>query len=80
MVFCKKFGQELPGLPSAPLKGPVGDVILNHVSEEAWNEWLETQMKIVNEERLDLSEEKAQKRLFEQMVTYLGLNDFVDLE
>lgn len=74
-VFCTHFKKELPSLKSAPLKGPLGDLVVRHVSEEAWQEWLEAQIKIINEERLDLSEEIAQERLYNQMVTFLGLPD-----
>ncbi len=80
MVFCKKLGKNLPALSEAPLKGPVGQVILDNVSEEAWQDWVEAEIKIINEERLDLSEERAQIRLFEQMVEFLSLGDLVDLD
>lgn len=74
LVFCKKYGKELPALEKAPLQGAIGQFIVTHISAEAWAEWLEAQIKIINEQRLDLSEEKAQKRLYEQMVEYLNLD------
>lgn len=74
-VFCKRLKEELEALSEAPIKGPIGEIILRNVSREAWEEWLEIQMKIINEERLDLSEESAQKRLFDQMVSYLSIDD-----
>jgi Fe-S cluster biosynthesis and repair protein YggX len=73
MIFCKRFNQEMPGLNEPPLFGPLGEVIKQHVSADAWHEWLEVQMKIINEERLDLSEESSQARLFKQMCTFLNL-------
>lgn len=73
LVFCKKFGCEKPALDQAPLKGAIGELILAHVSAEAWQEWAEAQIKIINETRLDLSDEKAQSRLYEQMLDYLNL-------
>lgn len=76
-VFCSHFKKELPALAKPPLSGPLGMIIQEHVSEDAWNEWLEAQIKIINEERLDLSEENAQERLYHQMVTFLGLEQFV---
>lgn len=74
-VFCKRLNEQLEALSEAPIKGPIGEVILKNVSKEAWEEWLEVQMKIINEERLDLSDEAAQKRLFDQMIVYLGIED-----
>lgn len=76
-VFCCHFKKELPALSKAPLSGPLGALIKEHVSESAWQEWLEVQIKIINEERLDLSEENAQERLYHQMVTFLGLEQFI---
>jgi len=32
MVFCKKYGKELPGLPVAPYPGPKGQDIFDNVS------------------------------------------------
>lgn len=78
MVFCKKYNEERPGLSEAPLKGPIGRIILENVSEQAWLDWVEAEIKIINEERLDLSEESAQTRLFKAMVEYLGLGDLID--
>lgn len=79
-VHCSRFKKEMEGLAQAPIQGPVGEIILEHVSREAWQEWLEVQIKIINEERLDLSDEAGQKRLFVQMVKYLGLEDLVNLD
>lgn len=74
LVFCKKYGREMEGLDKAPLQGNIGQYILRHISAQAWQDWVEAQIKIINEERLDLSEEKAQKRLYQQMVEYLNLD------
>lgn len=76
-VFCRHFKTEKPGLKKPPLPGPLGQILMDNVSEEAWNEWLEAQIKIINEERLDLSEEKAQKRLFQQMAEFLDVADLM---
>lgn len=77
VVFCTHFKKELPALERAPISGPLGDIILKHVSHDAWQEWLEAQIKIINEERLDLSEEVAQERLYNQMVAFLGLEEVI---
>lgn len=78
-VFCARLKREMTALDKAPMPGDIGAVILHHVSEEAWNEWLEAQIKIINEERLDLSDEKAQRLLYQQMVQFLGIEDFVEV-
>lgn len=68
----------MPALSEAPLKGPIGDIILRNISADAWQDWVEAQIKIINEERLDLSDPVAQKRLFSRMIEHLGLSDLVD--
>jgi Fe-S cluster biosynthesis and repair protein YggX len=79
-VFCTRRKQDLPTLLQAPMPGALGQIILQHVSADAWHEWLEVQIKIINEERLDLSEEIAQQRLCQQMVLFLGIEDIVDVD
>lgn len=78
-VFCQRYKKEMKALPKAPLAGPLGHVLHKHVSAQAYDEWLEMQMKIINEERLDLSDEPSQKRLCQLMISYLGLDDLIDL-
>lgn len=68
----------MPALSDAPLNGAIGQTIHQNVSEEAWNEWVEAQIKIINEERLDLSEQPAQQRLYQQMVAFLGLGELLE--
>lgn len=78
LVYCRKYGCEMPALSEAPLKGPIGDIILSSISQDAWQDWVEAQIKIINEERLDLSDIEAQRRLFARMVEYLGIEDLVE--
>lgn len=74
-IFCRHFKQEKDALIEQPMPGSIGQIILENVSQEAWLLWLEDQIKIINEERLDLSEERAQRRLFQQMVEFLNLEE-----
>jgi Fe-S cluster biosynthesis and repair protein YggX len=76
-VFCARLKQELPGLAAPPWPGPVGEIIFKNVCEESWQEWLEAEIKIINEERLDLSEEPARLRLYNAMIEFLNLHELV---
>lgn len=78
LVFCRRLNREMPKMLEAPLKGSIGQIILDNVSKEAFEEWLEVQIKIINEERLDLSDTNAQERLYGQMISYLNLSDLVE--
>lgn len=74
-VFCKRLKREAPGLAEPPLFGKAGQEIFEHVSQEAWDEWQEMQLKIVNEYHLDLSDKESRKTLTRQMRLFLGLDD-----
>ena len=66
MVACVKLGREAPGLKWKPFPGELGQKLYDSVSEEAWKLWLEHSKMIINEYRLDLMSESAQKMLIEQ--------------
>ena len=67
MVKCIKLGRETEGLDFAPYPGELGKKIFEHVSKEAWRQWLEHQKMLVNENRLNLADAQARKYLAEQM-------------
>jgi len=73
-VTCRKLGKEAEGLEQPPFPGPIGQEIFENVSQEAWADWLEMQTKIINEYRLDLSEQHDRQTLLKQMRTYLNLD------
>ena len=74
-VFCRKLQRDAPGLKEPPLFGKIGKEIFANVSAEAWAEWVEMQLKIVNEYHLDLSEKEHRKVLEKQLRAFLMLDD-----
>jgi len=70
-VKCTKLGRELPGLEYAPLKGELGEKIYNEISEEAWEEWIKHSTMVINEYRLNPTEEKSQEFLLKQLEEFL---------
>ena len=75
MVFCKRLKRQAEGLDEPPMFGKLGREIYENVSQEAWAEWQDMQLKIVNEYRLDLSEKEARAMLTKQMRVFLGLDE-----
>lgn len=67
MVNCVKLGREAEGLEFPPYPGELGKRIFEHVSKEAWRQWLEHQKMLVNENRLNLADKKARDYLAQQM-------------
>lgn len=67
MVQCIKHKQELEGLEHYPIPGELGKKIFEQVSKQAWQEWIEHQTKIINENRLNLADESSRKYLRQQL-------------
>ncbi|MCF6251716.1 MAG: oxidative damage protection protein, partial [Methylococcaceae bacterium] len=52
MIKCVKLGKEAEGMESPPFPGPKGQFIYDNISQKAWQEWIEMQTMIINEQRL----------------------------
>lgn len=60
-------------LPAPPMKDDLGRRIHASVCADCWREWLAMGVKVINEMRLDLSDERAQEMYDNYMKEYLGL-------
>ena len=67
MVNCVVLGHEAEGLDYAPYPGELGQRIWAGVSKEAWQQWLKHQTMLVNENRLNLADQRARQYLARQM-------------
>lgn len=67
MVNCVKLGREAEGLDFPPMPGELGRKIFENVSKEAWQQWLRYQTMLVNENRLNLADQRARKYLADQL-------------
>ena len=70
MVKGVKLNKELPALPFKPFDNELGQRIYDNVSQEAWFMWIEHSKMIVNEYRLDLTQQRAHEVLLEQCEAY----------
>ena len=66
-VFCAKLKQELPGLPEPPFDGDLGKKIYEHVSQQAWGQWMEHCKMLLNEYRLNPARKQDQEVIVKQM-------------
>lgn len=71
IVNCIKLKREAEGLDFAPYPGELGTRIWQSISKEAWQEWLQIQTRLVNENRLNLADARARKYLSQQMEQFL---------
>ena len=70
-LHCTKLGIDAEGLDFAPWPGPLGQRVYEHVSKQAWQQWLAHQTMLINEYRLNPLDPKARKYLGEQMEKFL---------
>jgi len=71
VIQCVKLGREAEGLDVPPYPGELGKRIYANVSKEAWKQWLEHQKMLVNENRLNLADQRARQYLARQMEQFL---------
>jgi len=67
MIQCVKLGKEAEGLDRPPYPGELGKRLYENVSKEAWAQWLKQQTMLVNENRLNLADQRARQYLARQM-------------
>ena len=67
MVHCIKLNKEAEGLDFPPVPGEMGKKLYLSVSKEAWQAWLKHQTMLINENRLNLADDRARKYLATQM-------------
>ena len=80
MIWCRKYQQELPGLARAPFPGARGQKLFEEVSQQAWQEWMKVQTRLINEKRLAVLEPKTQEYLQQQLENFLDNKEFEDAE
>ncbi|MCC6625534.1 MAG: Fe(2+)-trafficking protein [Deltaproteobacteria bacterium] len=74
-VFCSRLKQELPAITSRlTFTGAFADKIRQHVSQKAWTEWLDMQMKVINEYRLHLGEASHRQFLQDTAAKFFGFD------
>jgi Fe-S cluster biosynthesis and repair protein YggX len=62
---------ELPALDRPPFPGELGQRIFENISKEAWAQWKEHSVLLINHYGLNLADPEAQKFLTAQMEEFL---------
>jgi len=70
MVHCIKLGTQAEGLDCPTYHGELGKRIYENVSKQAWADWLKHQTMLVNENRLNLADQRARQYLARQMESH----------
>jgi Fe-S cluster biosynthesis and repair protein YggX len=69
-----RLGSHARQLPAPPTKDAIGKQVYEKVCADCWREWLGMGVKVINEMRLDLSDDRAQEIYDNYMKEFLGLS------
>jgi Fe-S cluster biosynthesis and repair protein YggX len=72
MVLDRRTNQPGPRMPGPPLKGAIGQFIVDHFSAPTWAAWMAQGTKVINELRLDFSQEPHRDEYEKFMMEWLG--------
>jgi len=70
-VQCLYLKREAEGLGFLPYPGELGKRIYDNISKEAFEAWKKHQTMLVNENRLNLADQRARQYLARQMELFL---------
>ena len=70
-VQCVFLNREAEGLEKPPYPGAIGVRIYENVSREAWQQWLERSVMIINEYQLNSSDLSNQDLIEKHMLGFL---------
>jgi Fe-S cluster biosynthesis and repair protein YggX len=73
-VSLGRGAKETP-LAKPPFKGRLGDWIFKNISNEKWTAWIGQGTKVINELRLDLSQERDGEVYDQHMREFLGIDE-----
>ena len=74
-VLDRRTNQPGPKLPGPPLKGPIGQFIVDHYSAPTWAAWIAQGTKVINELRLDFSQAAHRAEYERYMMEWLGFTE-----
>jgi len=71
----RKTGKPGTKMTRPPFKGPIGQWIHEHISQETFDAWIRQGTKVINELRLDLSRDADEQTYDAHMREFLGIDD-----
>lgn len=72
-VRCARTGRIGDAMTMNPFGDAVGDWIMDNISKQSWDEWMEMSIKVINELRLDLGDPMGQQAYDEHMRDFLRI-------
>lgn len=75
--ICRKTGKPGNQMAAAPFRGALGEWIKDNICQETFDAWIGQGTKVINELRLDLSQDKDSDTYDAHMREYLGIDDLL---
>jgi Fe-S cluster biosynthesis and repair protein YggX len=72
-IVDRRTGRRGPRLADPPMRGPLGRFIHAHFTQPTWSEWIRMGTKVINELRLDFSNQQHQEVYDQHMMEWLGI-------
>lgn len=72
-MTCRRCGTVCEPMPAPPMPGKLGEEVRAAVCSACWQEWLRTQVMIINEYRLSLADPHTRTVLTQHMREFLHL-------
>ena len=73
-INCKLLKKKGNTISNIPYPGKLGKHIQQYYSEQAWQNWLGTQTKLINEHHLNPLDKEHRQLLEEEMVKFLKID------
>lgn len=74
-VSCVRCEQDKPGISSRiTFSGSVAERIRSSICQDCWNEWMEMQIKVINEYRLHMGEPSHREALRDFAIRFFRLD------
>jgi Fe-S cluster biosynthesis and repair protein YggX len=73
-VNCVRCHQDKPALEAPPYPGDLGEEIVAKICNDCWNEWLQAEIIVINEFRLNFMEPRANEILVRHLREFLALD------
>lgn len=71
IIHCMKLNKDAEGFESPPYPGELGQRIVDHISKDAWQLWMNHQTMLINEYRLSMLDPKSRAFLAQEMEKFL---------
>lgn len=73
-VNCVRCHQDKSALEAPPYPGDLGEEIVAKICNDCWNEWLQAEIMVINEFRLNFMEPRANEILVRHLREFLALD------